>query len=714
MQRSLLISIIVLSFIHSVWSAQGTRPVRVLDIWSEEPIPNALLISHSDTLQSDGQGLLWLKDHCPRVSKTFVLQAPGYFTEQVSCKALKRGIVYLTPIDQTTFITVVRARGDNMPLNVPSHQTRVLLNREGVPQTIENALAEQSGIFTKSYGPPGQLSSISVRGMTAAQTQILFDGIPLNNLQLGSTDLGQIAGSDLAEADIYRGSNVLFGGNGAIGGSINLRPLRPAERFAFSTHVMYSSLENKSLSTNVHLPLKSIHLRTLLTANVADGLNHYTTSWQGKEVRLRNRDFRHHFFSFQTVFDGLPHQEFKIYLSNYRRSGGASSSFKGEAAELSNRARIHLDNTLSYVRWVRRKAHSEIFAQAYVRNEWMTYDDPTVLSNFVPLHSIPLNREKGLGGLFHYSPRQGLLIKSGVELSEQKINSSEAGKHQRQRYAWYVFSDWALFDRTSALQAFHLSGGWRVEASNSFSSQFLPTIGANFSWQHTQIYASAGRNVRIPGFNDLYWVPGGNPDLRPERALNLEVGFRQNILLGRWLAEAEISAYRNKVSDQIRWLPDYSGIWRPKNLQRIQSTGVELDVQLSHASGRHKLAFNYSFGKSLKEAPDFAGDATVGNQVPFLPQEQWNLRLQSGWSFLRMTFTAQHTGFRYTDFSNDPARILPSFTIFSAGLCGVFKTKLLQFIPEVEIKNLSNQTYQAIPGYPLPGRYVQLGLTIKY
>jgi len=713
-QRFLLMSILVLGFIHPVWSIDGRQAVRVLDVWSEKPVPNALLIAHSDTLWSDRQGLFWLKDFCTHTPESFVLQAPGYFTEQISCKALKQGIVYLTPIDQTTFITVVRARGDNTPLNVPAHQTRIPLDKEGIPQPLKDALARQNGIFVKSYGPPGQLASISVRGMAASQTQILFDGIPLNNLQLGSADLGQITGNDLAEADIYRGSNVLFGGSGAIGGTINLRPLQPSERFAFRTRVTHSSLENQSLGTNVHLPLRPIHLRTLITANFADGLNHYTTPWQGKEVRLRNRDFRHRFLSFQAVFDGLPHNSFKVYLSNFYRDGGAASSFKGETAESNNRARLHLNNTLGYLRWLRRTARGEIFVQTYVRNEWMSYDDPTVLTNFVPLHSIHFNRENGLQGRIHYSPRQGLLIKSGVELAEQKINSSEAGKHQRQRYAWYVFSDWALFDRTSALQAFHLSGGCRVEGSNTFSPQFLPTFGANFSWQHTQLYASIGRNVRIPGFNDLYWVPGGNPALRPERALNMETGIRQNILLGHWLAETEISIYRNNVSDQIRWLPNYNGIWTPKNLQRIRSTGIELELHLGHVNGKHNLAFNYSFGKSLKDAPDFTGDATVGNQVPFLPQEQWNLHLQSGWSVVRIKFTAQHTGFRYTDFSNNPAHILPSFTIFSAGLYGVFKTKFLQLIPEIEIENILNKQYQILPGYPLPGRYVQLGFTIKH
>lgn len=711
MQRIFFILII---FSQIVLSAQSATLVRFLDIWSGRPVPEARLVMAADTLRSNKQGVLFLRFDCNTGSGVFSVKARGYFDEQVSCRELQDGIIYLTPIGKTEFITVVRPKIHTIPLNIPSHQTHIAL--KDIPihvQSIADVLQEQSGIFIKPYGPSGNLISVAVRGMTAEQTQVLFDGIPLNNVQLGSADLSQISVTDLAGLDVYRGSNVLLGGSGAIGGSINLQPMQPAGRIKLSGRVWYSSLKNKTLGVRLHFPWPKIHVRTLLTFDHANGLNHYSTQSDGKRVWLRDRDFRQHNVSYQAVFDGLENTHIKLYVSHFKRNGGAPGAFSGQISEDANRARLTTDNTFAYLRYLHRGAKTEFSLQTYLRNEWMTYNDPKTMINFKPLHSIHFDRERGLQGRFHYSPCQRILFKSGIELSQQTISSSNAGNHQRRRYAAYLLSDWKLFEKVRTLQAFHLNGGLRVEGGGNIDLQFLPAVGINFNWRHTQVYASAGKNVRIPGFNDLYWQPGGNPNLKPEYARNLEAGVRQNILFARWLGHLEVSVYRNRVRDQIRWMPGHNGIWSPQNIRSIKSTGLEFDARLEHVNGIHRLEFNYSFGKSVKEAAEFAGDNTVGNQVPFLPQEQWSLTIQSGFSRWRMGMMFRHTGFRYLDFSNDPAQILPSFTVASLFVNSRFSVGKLRLQPALSVENVFDKHYQVLKGFPMPGRYFSIGVKME-
>ena len=77
-----------------------------------------------------------------------------------------------------------------------------------------------SGI--KSYGKM-QLQTISVSGSNAAQTVICWEGIPINDVMLGTTDLSLLPFSFFNTVSLYQGgTNVLSGGN-STGGALNLQ-----------------------------------------------------------------------------------------------------------------------------------------------------------------------------------------------------------------------------------------------------------------------------------------------------------------------------------------------------------------------------------------------------------------------------------------------------------------------------------------------------------
>ncbi len=700
--------------VTSLFARSHRFQIQVLDIWSGQPVPAAFLIINNDTLRSNKFGMISVIADCSH-PENLKIQAKGYFAENLKCTDLRNEFVYLTPLSQTAFITVIRSRVPSLPLNIPSHQSHLNLNDQPVlGSSAADLLQSRSGLFLKSYGPDGTLQTIAIRGMAAEQTQISFDGIPLNNLQLGSADLSQLTVDNLQSIDMYRGSNVILGGSGAIGGSLNLNPLQPAGQLKIRSKIVYSSLKNTKINGQFHVPYAKLNLRSLLTFAHANGLNHYSTVFQGKRIALRNRDFRQNHLSYQILFHPKKWGQFKFFISHFNRHAGAPKAFTNPATEEVNKARMSVNNTLSYLRWQQTKKHSGFYAQGYVRNEWMTYSDPATSVNFKPLHSIHFNQEQGLQVRFHYSPRQTLLFKSGVEMARQFINSSEAGSHKRQRQAFYLLSDLMIFERPNALQAFHLNGGLRIEHFSRLSPILLPVIGASFEWYHTQIYASAGKNFRIPGFNDLYWIPGGNPDLKPEFSKNFESGLRQMLTVSRWLGQFEISAYQNIVQDQIRWLPGSSGYWTPKNISRVRSRGLEFSFQWAHVSGKHKIRFSYTFGRAIKQKAETANDLTAGNQIPFLPQEQWGLFAQTGWRRWRTGMLLRHTGFRYTDFSNDSNSILPSFTTGRIWLQGKMLLGKTAIVPEVIIENILNQSYQVLKGFPMPGRYVQIGCSFEF
>ncbi|PSQ94950.1 MAG: hypothetical protein BRD53_04950 [Bacteroidetes bacterium SW_7_64_58] len=92
-----------------------------------------------------------------------------------------------------------------------------------------------------------------------------------------------------------------------------------------------------------------------------------------------------------------------------------------------------------------------------------------------------------------------------------------------------------------------------------------PRLGLNWQpfaqWPGLHVKAQFGRSFRVPTFNDRYWQPGGNPDLRPERSWGGDLGIRLDWSHGH----AEVSAFGHRRRDQITWQPTGNGYWAPKN-----------------------------------------------------------------------------------------------------------------------------------------------------
>ena len=83
---------------------------------------------------------------------------------------------------------------------------------------------------------------------------------------------------------------------------------------------------------------------------------------------------------------------------------------------------------------------------------------------------------------------------------------------------------------------------------------FTPQLGLEASvYKNIMVlFASIGRNYHIPSMNDLYWVPGGNPDLLAEDAWNGELGLEMKMPAFE-KTKIRINAFGSKTDNWIRW-----------------------------------------------------------------------------------------------------------------------------------------------------------------
>lgn len=232
--------------------------------------------------------------------------------------------------------------------------------------------------------------------------------------------------------------------------------------------------------------------------------------------------------------------------------------------------------------------------------------------------------------------------------------------------------------------------GLRHEQHDAYGGHLVWRVGlygpAKGPWS---LRAQLGTARRTPGITELYGA-FGNPNLRPERSLGLDLGATYQTAVGR----VELSLYHQRYRELLGFGSDF----RPLNTGRAFSRGVELSLA-GNAWRLLDLHVDYTYtqtrdqltGKSLARRPrhKFSATATAS-------------RRELG---IDASLSLRHVGTRLdTDFSD---RVLPSYTVADA----VCRWQVLPGIQtRFRVENLSGRNYQEAVGYSAPGRTFYVGI----
>ncbi|MEJ2055351.1 MAG: TonB-dependent receptor, partial [Calditrichaceae bacterium] len=324
MMRSFLLAIGFLLIAGFPLHAEDTFFVR--DIWTDQPIPQAQVTISDSVVFTDDYGV-FRTDISLTDSMRINIAKTGYFDIAFTLSMLNSPVIYLTPVENTASIICIRPQITDTPLQLPSSTSYILIDQADQisNKNIADVLAGQTGIFMKSYGPGGSLQSISVRGMSPEQTQILFDGIPMNSLQLGTVDMGLYGLNNIGSLEIYRGGNALFGGSGSIGGSIDINPAPLFKEFNYKISGSVNSLSGFNFDGSIDLPFRNYRQRIFFSRAKAE--NKFKTKYNDKEVSLKNRDYQQISYGYQNAYNFTRDFYIKGYFSGYQREGGSPGPF---------------------------------------------------------------------------------------------------------------------------------------------------------------------------------------------------------------------------------------------------------------------------------------------------------------------------------------------------------------------------------------------------
>jgi len=559
--------------------------------------------------------------------------------------------------------------------------------------SLTSLLRYNSTIYFRENGVGGT-SSASFRGTSASQTAVIWNGININSQLNGQTDFNTVAINNYDNISIRSGGGSVQYGSGAIGGSVHLN-----NDFKFNTHfsnlfrVSYGSFNTSKATYKVRYGTEKVYAD--LGVDYVNSDNDYKylgTTFRNQNGEFRNLNLNANFGIFLSDNNLL-----KIYHNTFLGKRNFSGILSGTVISPSNDG-YRDTNSRSLITWKYYNnsytsklsiGHLHEFYRYFDDNQSDDYDfgkSNNIFAKYDFLYNF--NKDIELNAIADYSFIQG-------------EGTNFGGAEDRD-----IFSGVLLYKHTVS-KKINYGVNIRQEISDAYDSPLLVAIDAKYiPSKYYTIKINGSKNYRIPTYNDLYWVgPGGlgNQDLKPETSLQAEIGQEvsyENISLS-------LNAYYIKAKDLIQWQPISNGVWSPKNVNEVESYGIETGVTYKKEWNTHALVLQNNYAYTISE------DKEKGKQLIYVPFHKMTSSISYNYRRFSAFYQFLYNGSVFI--TTDNTREIDMYDVSNLGLIYTyFKSSNKEFAIDFKINNLYNKKYQNVGFRPMPNRNYQFQLTFKF
>ena len=660
---------------------------------------------------------------------------------------------YIVPIPE---IAVVGSR-PMKEIGVQKTQLDSAALKENIALSLADILTFNSSIFVKQYGR-ATLSTVAFRGTSASHTQVTWNGMRINSPMLGMTDFSMIPSYFIDDASLLHGTSSVNETGGGLGGAVKLST-RPADadgfglqfvqgagsfktfdeflrltygndRWQLSTRAVYSKSANDFRYTNynkkenvyddehnivdTYYPVernrsgafRDLHILQEAYYNTGHGDRFGLQAWfidSKRGVPMLSVDHRED----DTYINEQSEQTFRGIVSwnrlhdNYKvgASVGYIHTSQGYDFEksLGNGTMAQMIRSRSKINTL----YGRVEGEYYIGRKWLFTADISAHQHFVE------SADKNVLELNSQSLAQGNNKKVVVGYSKARIELSA-----------YVSAKWMPTERAG------LSIALREEMYGKDWTPVIPAFFADYllSKKGTVVLkASVSRNFRFPTLNDLYFLPGGNPDLKKEHGFTYDAGVSfATGKSGVFALSGSAVWFDSYIDDWIIWLPTFKGFWTPKNIKSVHAYGVELkadaDVRLSR-DWQIGADASFSWTPSINNGdPVDWADQAIGKQLVYVPEYSASATGRLTFRSWRFIYKWCYYSERYTTSDNNMkskiSRVLPYY-MSDVSLEKAFGFSWSDLSVKLAVKNLFNEEYESVLSRPMPRMNFEVFLDIR-
>lgn len=567
------------------------------------------------------------------------------------------------------------------------------LSRAG---NLGELLSNSQGIFIKNYGPAG-ISSSSIRGGSAAHTAILWNGVNIQNPMLGQTDFSLFPVILSDNVLISKGGPASAEIQGAVGGAIQLKNNFDANQPVLVFQSSIGSFKNYQNSLRLQLGKDKIISVTRLFHQSA--LNNFPyQNLQQKTLRLDHAK-RSQWGIMQEArlkTDANSILDVHLWYQDAQRQNPPNKLQINSVAEQEDRS---FRGVAKWKKWTDRHA---FLIQASFVNDQLDYRDSLALINSISTSNLlTLKAEDKLYtayGDFRFA----------LDYSRTSVNTNN--------YDFIPERNQILGSITFKKESRNNKWSGQIGLTNGMVNgeiqPILPSL--DFNWrlhENAKINAGFSRNYRLPSFNDLYWVPGGNINLKPEKSWSFETGVElgKKSISQKTAVTFKSSVFSRIVDNWIIWLP--SGLtWQPENAKKVWSRGLESKLTIIKRFKKLDFKFQgwYDYILSTNTAATGTATSSIGKQLIYQPVHVGGGSMEIQYSGFQFQYNQRWNGAVFT--TRDNSKQLSAYSLGTIALKKNFRKQGMKFSLMFQVDNIWNKSYEVVAFFPMPGRSYQLQL----
>ena len=554
---------------------------------------------------------------------------------------------------------------------------------------VADLLDRRGTADVRPYGPAG-LAAVSVRGAGAAGTAVFLDGLRLTDPQLGQVDLRLVPTALLGGAALVHGPAAAWDGADAVGGSLHLAPRRAAPGVRATAEGGSFGTRRADAAAGARAGPWAATVAASLDRTGGAFPYRDAAAFPPRTVRRAGADAR-----FATALVAAAHAgrtaatRAGLWLADADRGlpGSAGSAPQGER-QADGLARVWAAHDRAFGPTRLHLAGYAHAARLRYRNAALALDE-TARPRLVGAEATV---ERPFG--------------RGVDAGAGLAYSAATSRHPSLAGGAVDHVVAAFAHGTARRGPLLLAPAVRVDAYRGADRAYTPVsprlggrlaLPAGFA-----VKAAVARSFRAPTLNDRFWRGAGRADLRPERAWGLDGG----VAVDRGPLRAEATAYALALRDGIVWGPDAAGTWRPANVRRARTHGAEATAAWAGA-GRLRPSLDVAYAWTRARDRSDPAAPTYGRMLPYVPRETLRLGASVAPGPAALDLNLRYTGRRFA--TADETLPLRPFAVIDAGL----RLARGPWAVGVRLENALGARYEAVQGYPMPGRaaYLRLAYT---
>lgn len=619
---------------------------------------------------------------------------------------------------------------------VPSQQITAGDFEKYTAFNVADAIRGFAGVTLKDYGGIGGLKTISVRGLGANHTAVLYDGVQMSDAENGQVDLSKFNLSNIQEITLYNGQppNICQPARSFSSASVlSIKTVQPAltadKPYQVTAGIKTGSfgLFNPLLQWQQRISNNWSFIINSYLEN-ADGHYKYKVTGDGSDtVHTRvNDDIKAQEIDGSLYWTKNDSNKFNLHINYYNSARGLPGA-------------VILYNTLPTKD---RLWNQDIFVQAGYERIWdnglhlllntklsrnyLRYLDPTFLNaeNRLDQHFTQRELYQSAALAYHVAPNWEVSYAVDASLNDLNI-----------LFNFNPFPAFPYPDRFSLLNvvASNLTlGRLRLQGSllNTYINEsvkkgtaapdrniYSPTLMATllpFKSPNFQLRAFYKHIFRNPTFNDLYYDPVFNAGLKPEFVKEYDLGATYSKGLTGFFnyVTLTVDAYYNNVTNKIIFIPHDPYNSSVQNAGKVDIKGLDagLKTQMNIAQGwRGSLAVNYTYQQALNVTDPASSEYL--NQLPYTPENTLTLNAGIDHGPIGIYYNQLISSSRF--YTNDASADydLPGYPVSDASLTYHFAGKNKP-LASFTVNNLFNKNYSIIQSYPMPGRSFRISFQI--